>query len=80
MEKKISRRRFVQKAGVWGMGASAALSGCGRIGFDPPGPSDIPAPEAQGLLSRSPDSLYLPHGDDGRWLKPWRPSTNRFGT
>ena len=79
MEKKISRRRFFQKAGVWGMGASAALSGCGRIGFEPPALSDIPAPEAQGLLSRSPDSLYLPHGGGGRWFNPWWPSPNRFG-
>ncbi len=79
MEKKISRRRFFQKAGVWGLGASAALSGCGRIGFEPPALSEIPAPEAQGLLSRSPDSLYLPHGGGGRWFNPWWPSPNRFG-
>ncbi len=78
MRKNIDRRGFIKIAGAWGVGA--AMAGCGRVGFEPPSPSDLPPPEAQGLVSHSPDSLYLPHGGDRAWFNPWWRSPNRFGS
>jgi N-acyl-phosphatidylethanolamine-hydrolysing phospholipase D len=55
---------------------AVSLSGCGRIGLS--GPSEVPPPEQQGLLSRKPESLYAPHGENGDWFNPWWPNPNGF--
>lgn len=70
----MERRRFLGYAA--GLGAAAALSGCGRLGL--PGPPDPPSPEEQGLLSREPQSLYAPHGGPGAWFNPWWRNPNSF--
>ena len=79
MRKGISRRKFLKKGGVLGLGAAASLAGCGRIGVDPPAGGDILSPEAEGLTSREPKSLYLPHGSPGAWFNPWWRAPHRFG-
>ena len=79
MEKKMGRRVFFKTAGSWSLAAAGVLTGCGRIGFEPPSPTELPRPEAQGLVSRSAESLYWPHEKEGAWFNPWWPSPNRFG-
>ena len=65
MEKKMGRRGFFKTAGSWSLAAAGVLTGCGRIGFEPPSPTELPRPEAQGLVSRSAESLYWPHEKEG---------------
>jgi len=79
MAKEIGRRGFIKKAAAWGIGAAGTLTGCGRVGFEPPAHAEIPLPEAQGLLSRAPESLHRPHGKEEAWFNPWWPSPNSFG-
>ena len=69
MKGRFDRRRFLRLAAGTGLGAAGMLSGCGRFGFS--GPSPLPSREEEGLLSRSPDSIYAPHGRPGDWFNPW---------
>jgi hypothetical protein len=76
IERGVSRRRFLRYSAGAGLGMAVSLSGCGRIGLS--GPSEVPPPEQQGLLSRKPETLYAPHGENGDWFNPWWPNPNGF--
>jgi len=69
----LGRRTFLRRAGLWGLGAVALTGGCAKLSLGLKAP-DPPPPEAAGLVSRDPESLYLPHGGPGLWFNPWWPN------
>ena len=73
MKPKIGRRKFLKRAGLAGLGALGLAGGCAKMGLGIKGPT-APPPEAQGLVSREAASLYLPHGEPGKWFNPWWPN------
>ncbi|MFQ5914527.1 MAG: MBL fold metallo-hydrolase [Nitrospinota bacterium] len=74
MNRVIGRREFLRFAARASLGVAAALSGCDRIGLS--GPTELPPPEEQGLVSRKPESLYAPHGRPDTWFNPWWSNPN----
>ena len=73
MKPKIGRRKFLKRAALVGLGALGLAGGCAKMGLGIKGPT-APPPEAQGLVSREAESLYLPHGGLGKWFNPWWPN------
>ena len=69
----MGRRKFLGRAGFWGLAAAGLTGGCARVtlGLRQPEP---PPREAQGFRSEDPASLYWPHGGPGAWFNPWWPN------